>query len=74
MRTRLYLEGIDLDLYEDIDTTFTYVIDDIQDFGKRNTSFSKTITIPGNAVNNKAFGHIFQLGSSNYYNLVRCLS
>lgn len=68
MRTRLYLEGIDLDLYEDIDTTFTYVIDDIQDFGKRNTSFSKTITIPGNAVNNKAFGHIFQLGSSNDYN------
>ena len=68
MRTRLYLEGINLDLYEDIDTTFTYVIDDIQDFGSRNTSFSKTITIPGNAVNNKAFGHIFQLGSSNDYN------
>lgn len=68
MRTRLYLEGINLDLYEDIDTTFTYVIDDVQDFGSRNTSFSKTITIPGNAVNNKAFGHIFQLGSSNDYN------
>lgn len=68
MRTRLYLEGINLDLYEDIDTTFTYVIDDVQDFGSRNTSFSKTITIPGNAVNNKAFGHIFQLGSANNYN------
>jgi hypothetical protein len=67
MRTRLYLEGINLDLYEDIDTTFTYVIDDVKDFGSRNTSFSKTITIPGNAVNNKAFGHIFNLGSANEY-------
>lgn len=67
MRTRLYLEGINLDLYEDIDTTFTYVIDDVKEFGTRNTSFSKTITIPGNAVNNKAFGHIFNLGSANDY-------
>jgi hypothetical protein len=67
MRTRLYLEGINLDLYEDIDTTFTYVIDDVKDFGSRNTSFSKTITIPGNTVNNKAFGHIFNLGSANDY-------
>ena len=67
MRTRLFLEGINLDLYEDIDTTFTYVIDDVKEFGSRNTSFSKTITIPGNAVNNKAFGHIFNLGSANDY-------
>lgn len=65
MRTRLFLEGIDLDLYEDIDTTFTYVIDDVKEFGSRNTSFSKTITIPGNEVNNKAFGHIFQFSSAN---------
>lgn len=68
MRTRIYLEGIDLDLYEDLDTTFTYVIDDVKEFGSRNTSFSKTITIPGNDVNNKAFGHIFMLGSANDYN------
>ena len=67
MRTKLILEGIDLDLFEDIDTSFTYVIDDVRDFGSRNTSFSKTITIPGNAVNNKAFGHIFNLGSANDY-------
>lgn len=67
MRTRIYLEGINLDLYEDLDTTFTYVIDDVKEFGSRNTSFSKTITIPGNTVNNKAFGHIFQFGSANDY-------
>lgn len=67
MRTKIYLEGVNLDLYDDIDTTFTYVIDDVKEFGSRNTSFSKTITIPGNSVNNKAFGHIFQLGSANDY-------
>ena len=67
MRTRIYLEGVNLDLYEDLDTTFTYVIDDIKSFGSRNTSFSKTITIPGNEVNNKAFGHVFNLGASNFY-------
>ena len=61
MRTRLVLEGINLDLYEDIDTTFTYAIDDVNDFGSKNTSYSKTISIPGNAVNNKAFGNVFNL-------------
>ena len=67
MRTRIYLEGVNLDLYEDLDTTFTYVIDDVKTFGSRNTNFSKTITIPGNEVNNKAFGHVFNLGSANFY-------
>ncbi len=67
MRTRIYLEGINLDLYEDIDTTFTYVIDDVKEFGSRNTSFSKTIAIPGNQVNNIAFGNIFNIGSANDY-------
>jgi hypothetical protein len=67
MRTRLVLEGINLDLYEDIDTTFTYAIDDVNDFGSKNTSYSKTISIPGNAVNNKAFGNVFNLSSSNDY-------
>jgi hypothetical protein len=71
MRTRVVLEGVNLDLYEDIDTTFTYAIDDVNDFGKRNTSYSKTISIPGNAVNNKAFGNVFDLGSSNDYNSIQ---
>lgn len=68
MRSQLFIENTELDLYDDIDTSFTYAIDDIKDFGSRNTSFSKTIVVPGNSVNNKAFGHVFDLGSSNEYN------
>ncbi len=66
MRTRIILEGNELDLFEDIDTTFTFAVDDVKDFSKRNTSYSKTIQIPGNAVNNKAFGNVFNLGSRLY--------
>lgn len=68
MRTQIYIENTRLDLFEDIDTSFTFAIDDVKDFGSRNTSFSKTIVIPGNSVNNKAFGHVFSFGSSNFFN------
>lgn len=68
MRTQIYVENTKLDLFDDIDTSFTYAIDDVKDFGSKNTSFSKTVVIPGNQVNNKVFGHVFNMGSSNLYN------
>jgi hypothetical protein len=68
INTEIYLEDYRLDLSQDLSTEYTYAIDDIQDFSSRNTNFSKTITLPGNAVNNKLFGHIFEFGSSNFYN------
>lgn len=68
MRTEIYIENQRLDLYKDISAEFTYNIDDVKDFSSRNTNFSKTIVIPGNATNNKLFGHIFEFGSSNFYN------
>lgn len=68
MRTEIYIENQRLDLYKDISAEFTYNIDDVKDFSARNTNFSKTIVIPGNATNNKLFGHIFEFGSSNFYN------
>lgn len=67
IRTEIFVENTRLDLSKDLSSEFTYNIDDIQDFASRNTSFSKTIILPGNAVNNKVFGHIFEFGSSNYY-------
>lgn len=67
IRTEIYVENTRLDLAQDLSSEFTYNIDDIQDFAARNTSFSKTIILPGNAVNNKVFGHIFEFGSANYY-------
>lgn len=61
MRTEIYIENYPLDLTQDIDTDFTFAIDDIQDFGSKNTSYSKTIRIAGNANNNEVFGFVFDL-------------
>ena len=68
MITEIYIENRRLDLSQDLSNEFTYAIDDIQDFASRNTNFSKTIILPGNAVNNKLFGHIFEFSSANFYN------
>lgn len=68
IRTEIYIEDELLDLDKDISAEFTYAIDDIKNFSSRNTSFSKTIVIPGNDTNNKLFGHIFKFGSANAYN------
>jgi hypothetical protein len=63
--TEIYIEDYKLDLVQDISTEFTYTIDDITDFGSKNTSYSKTISITGTATNNKIFGFIFDLGNAN---------
>lgn len=68
MITEIYIEDVRLDLSQDLSNEFTYNIDDIQDFSARNTNFSKTIILPGNAVNNKLFGHVFEFNSANFYN------
>ena len=63
--TEIYIEDRKIDLLQDISTEFTYAIDDVNDFGSRNTSFSKTISIPGTATNNLVFGYIFELNNAN---------
>ena len=67
MRTEIYIEGRRLDLTQDISAEFTYQIDDIKDFGSRNTNFSKTIVLPGSARNNKQFGYVFEFTSANFF-------
>jgi hypothetical protein len=67
MITELFVEDVRLDLFDDIGFDLNYQIDDIKDFSARNTSYSKTITIPGNANNNKLFGHIYNISAANNY-------
>jgi hypothetical protein len=67
MRTEIYIEGRRLDLTEDLSVEFTYQIDDIKEFGSRETNFSKTVVLPGTANNNKLFGFVFEFGSQNAY-------
>jgi hypothetical protein len=64
--TEIYIEGYNLDLLQDISTEFNYSIDDVNDFGSRNTSYSKTINISGTAINNRIFGFVFDLGNANF--------
>jgi hypothetical protein len=66
MITEIYVENYRLDLTDDIETDFTYAIDDVNDFGSKNTSYSKTITIAGNGNNNQIFGFVFDLGNANF--------
>lgn len=66
-RTRIYLEGIELDLDRNVDIDFTYSIADISDFEKRTTTFSKTVSIPGTAHNNFILGNYFDFNIQNDY-------
>lgn len=68
MKTEIFIEGQPLDLMDNLPTDFTYAIDDIQDFGSKNTSFSKTLNIAGSANNNQIFGFVFDLGNANLTN------
>ena len=64
--TEIYIEDYRLDLLQNISTEFNYTIDDIIDFGSKNTSFSKTLNIAGNSTNNRIFGFVFDLGNANF--------
>ena len=68
MNTEIYVENYKLDITSGIDALMTFAIDDIKDFGARNTSFSKTIVVPGTQNNNKVFGNVFDIGQANTTN------
>ena len=55
----------ELNTFDDISVSLNYQIDDILDIEKRNTNFSKTITLPGNPNNNLFFKQIFDVNIDN---------
>lgn len=63
----LYIEKQRADINQTLSIQLSYAIDDIRQFGTRNTSFSKSITLPGTARNNKLFGHILLSTTANDY-------
>lgn len=67
MITEIFVEGKKLDISADIASLLTFAIDDISDFSSRQTTFSKTVVLPGTANNNAIFGNIFDTGISNDY-------
>ena len=65
MTFQLISNGIQLDTNDNINVSLNYMLDDVLDISKRNTSFSKTITLPGSPINNKYFKHIFDVNVDN---------
>ena len=63
----LFLEGELADIRQDLGMQLNFNIDDINKYGSRDTSFSKTIVLPGTAKNNKLLGFVGELGSFNTY-------
>lgn len=66
--TELYIGNIKVDTNEDVAFALNYWMADIRNPESRNTDFSKTITIPGTAENNKIFTHIYQIGVDSTFN------
>lgn len=64
IKTDIILNGRYLDLVDDVSMPFTYQIADVKDPSKKNTNFSKTITLPGTATNNAIFGWIWDTNVS----------
>ena len=65
MSARLFVEGIEADTLGDIDVEFTFSVADVSDIERRNTSYSKTITLPNTAKNQSLFGNIFDISVNN---------
>jgi hypothetical protein len=65
MSARLFVEGYEADTLGDIDVEFTFSVADISDIERRNTSFSKTLTLPSTARNQQLFGNIFDISVAN---------
>ncbi|MFY7965958.1 MAG: hypothetical protein ACOVO1_13755, partial [Chitinophagaceae bacterium] len=64
----LFIEKYRVDVNKTFSTLITLAIDDIKDFGSKNTTFSKTIILPGTNNNNKLFGSIFETTARQDYN------
>jgi len=63
----VFVEGNKVDVNQEFSVMLNYAIDDITDFGAKNTTVSKTIVFPGTKNNNKLFGNIFEVSGSNNY-------
>lgn len=59
--------GFTLDLYDEVAIPITYTIADVREPEKKSTPYSKTITIPGTAHNNRIFNHIFKIDADSSY-------
>ena len=67
----IFIEGNKLDINEEFSIMLSFAIDDVRDFAAKNTTFSKTVVIPGTKNNNRLFGNIFDATISNDYDATK---
>jgi hypothetical protein len=65
--TRIFIEGKEIDIAEDMTMDLNYAIADIMELDKRNTQFSKTISIPDTIYNREVFGYFCDIAVQNPY-------
>jgi hypothetical protein len=67
LSTRLFLEGQEVDLLDDISITANYEIASVKDISKKSSAYSNTITLPGSQNNNRLFNYFFDVKSTGTY-------
>ncbi len=59
--TEIIINGVTVDLYDEVPWSLNFSIADIRTPEKRNTSYSKTISLPASKQNDILFSHIFDI-------------
>lgn len=59
LNLQLFIEGQEVDLFQDESVTLTQTIQDVKDIEKVFTDFSRTFSVPASKTNNKIFKHFY---------------
>lgn len=68
MKTRLYIGGVNVDLFDDVPITVNYSVTDIKDPASRTVSYTKTIELPNTPNNAQIFKQLFVINKDNTIN------
>jgi hypothetical protein len=60
MKLQIFIEGTQVDLFEDEKVTIKKLVKDIKDPKKLFTDFSKSFQVPASKANNKLFKHYYR--------------
>ena len=63
---QLYIEGQEVELFQDESVSIKQSIQDVRDIGKIFTDFTKTFDVPASKENNKIFKHFYDYAVIGY--------
>ena len=68
MKSRLYIGGVNVDLFDDVPITINYSVTDIKEPASRTVSYTKTIELPNTPNNAQIFKQLFVINKDNTIN------